>query len=91
MMAKSEYKIRWWEFMVMSVLSMLLSFAVAFKWFSFMIGDRTYSELGSSKTSGLVYAVAKLEGSSWRFLLVAMFFGLSILFFSEGKKKRNSK
>lgn len=89
-MAKSNYKMQWYDFVVMGIISLLLSLAIAFKWFSAMIGDRSYSELGSSRTSGIAYAIAKLEESNWRFVLVALFLFLGYIFVREGLKKKSN-
>lgn len=83
-MGKSEYKTRWYEYIIQGIISLLLSLAILFKWFSLMIGDRKYSEIGSSKTSGLAYSVAKLEQSNWRYVLVIIFLFISISFFRRG-------
>ena len=88
-MAKSNYQVKWYEFFVLSAISFLLSACVALQWFSAMIGDRSYSELGSSRTSGIAYAIGQLESSNWRFLLVGLFLLLGYTFFREGLKKRN--
>ncbi|MDG3584160.1 hypothetical protein [Galbibacter pacificus] len=90
-MAKSNYKIKWYEHIVLGVISLLLSLAISFKWFSKIMGERSYSDLGSSKTSGLVYAVAKLESSNWRFLLVALFLFMAWTYFVKGYKQSKMK
>jgi putative Mn2+ efflux pump MntP len=89
-MAKSNYKIKGYEFLVLAVISFLLSAAVAFRWFSEMIGDRSYSELGSTRTSGIAYAISILEASNWRFVLVILLLILGYEFIREGLKKKKS-
>lgn len=83
-MAKSDYKMKWFDYIVFGIISLLLSTSVLFKGFSAMIGDRKYSEIGSSKTTGLAYSVAKLEQSNWRYVLVIFFLCISISFFRRG-------
>ena len=87
-MAKSNYEMKWYEFLISGIMSLAVALAVAFRWFSSMIGGRSYEEMGSSKTSGIAYAIGKLENSDWRFLLVAVFLLLSYVFFKEGFRKR---
>ncbi len=73
-MSKSNYKMNWYDYLVYSVISIALALAIAFKWFSAMIGGRPYSELSSSKSSGLAYMVSIIEQRNWRFVLVITFF-----------------
>ena len=89
--SKTPYKISWYEFLILGAISLLLSLAVLFKWFSTIIGDRIYSEIGSSSTSGLAYSIAKLENTNWRLILVIIFVLISCLFLVEGYKSYNKR
>ena len=86
-MAKSNYKMRWYDHIIMGIIQILIAFAVGVRWFSRMIGERSYSELGSSKTSGIAYAIAQLEGTNWRFLLVGLFLFMAWIFFRRGYRQ----
>jgi len=90
-MAKTKYKIKWYEQIVLGVISLFLSLAISFKWFSKMMGERSYSDLGSSKTSGLVYLVAKIEANNWRFLLVVLFLFVAWTYFVQGYNQYKRK
>ncbi len=85
-MSKSNYKMNWYDYLVLSIISILLSLAIAFKWFSAMIGGKPYSELSSSKTSGIAYMISLIEQSNWRFLLVAIFFLIGIIYIKSAIK-----
>ncbi len=90
-MSKPHYKIRWFEYFILSILSMSLSLAILFNWFSSMIGDRTYSQMGSSRTSGLAYLVSNIEKSNWKYLLVFVFSFCTYFFFQLGLKEYRKK
>lgn len=90
-MSKSNYKMNWYDYLVYAIISIALSLAIAFKWFSAMIGNRAYSELSSSKSSGLAYMVSLLEQSNWRFILVITFFFIALVFIKKALKIYNNK
>jgi len=69
--AKQTYKTHWYDYLILSLINILLAVAITVRWFSYMIGDRSYAELGSSKSAGIAYAVGLLEKTNWRFVLVA--------------------
>jgi len=90
-MAKTKYKIKWHEHIILGVISLFLSLAISFKWFSKMMGERSYSDLGSSKTSGFLYLVAKIETSNWRFVLVLFFLIVAWSYFVQGYNQYKQK
>ncbi len=87
--------LKWHEKIFLGVISLGLSLCITFRGFSMLIGDRSYSELGSSKTSGIAYAIGKLELTNWRFLLVGIFALIGIILIKEGnqmyRRIRNKK
>ena len=90
-MTKSNYVIKWYEFIVMGVISLVLSLIFLFNGFSRLIGDRDYSEMSSSKTSGLAYMVSKFEQTNWKYLLILIFALLTYLNFKRGYKLYKTK
>lgn len=90
-MAKSNYKMRWYDHAISGIMMLLVALAVSFRWFSKMQEGRSFSEINTSKTGGIAYLVAQLEDSNWRFVLVAFFLFLTWSSFVkayEGYKKR---
>lgn len=85
-MAKSNYKMRWYDHIISGVMMLFVALAVSFRWFSKMHEGRNFSEINTSKTGGIAYLVAQLEDSNWRFLLVAFFLFLALLSFVKAYK-----
>lgn len=90
-MSKSDYKIRWFEYFILCALALGFALAVLFNWFSYMIGDRSYAELSSSKTSGLAYLVSNLEKSNWKYIIVIIFSLCCYIFAKLGLREKNKK
>ncbi|KAB1068627.1 hypothetical protein F6U93_05780 [Tamlana haliotis] len=85
-MAKTNYKMNWYDYIITSIIFTLMALAIAFKWFSSTLGGKSYSEISSSKQSAIAYSISVIEQSNWRYVLVVIFFLFAIISFKNGLK-----